>query len=100
MNFIYVSNYPLVEKQQKMSFFKFLNSMEKFRVSNQKILLDDKSLILEFSKDSNISVAKAYIDSFFKEKEEVKVMFIEQLVKKEDELILKLKGFGLKKIKI
>lgn len=100
MKFIYIENYLSIKKEEKMSFFKFINSSDKFRIKNQKVILNDNSIILELDDESNISIVKAYVDSFFKTQKKIKTDIALKIVKNDSTLILTLKNMGEKRIKI
>ncbi|RYA22567.1 hypothetical protein CRU96_12340, partial [Malaciobacter halophilus] len=73
MYFLYIENYlNQTTKEQKKDFFNFL--IEKsFVPSNQKIILSDKSLILEFSKNQNFETIKEVIKSYFKQNQKIRI---------------------------
>ncbi|WP_419776719.1 hypothetical protein [Malaciobacter marinus] len=88
MYFLYIENYlNQTTKEQKKGFFNFL--IEKsFVPSNQKIILSDKSLILEFSKNQNFETIKEVIKSYFKQNQKIRITQISKILKNEKKLIL------------
>ncbi|AXX87312.1 hypothetical protein AMRN_1578 [Malaciobacter marinus] len=88
MYFLYIENYlNQTTKEQKKDFFNFL--IEKsFVPSNQKIILSDKSLILEFSKNQNFETIKEVIKSYFKQNQKIRITQISKILKNEKKLIL------------
>lgn len=88
MYFLYIENYlNQTKKEQKKDFFNFL--IEKsFVPSNQKIILSDKSLILEFSKNQNFETIKEVIKSYFKQNQKIRITQISKILKNEKKLIL------------
>jgi hypothetical protein len=90
MHFVYIKNYLKISKEHKMEFFRFINDFEKFKFSNQKIILKDNSLLLEFTKDSDIKSATEEIKGFFTkyEYDYVDVTIVDKILKMENELIL------------
>ncbi len=100
MKFIYIENYLSLKKEVKLSFFKFINGLDKLRILNQKVVLNDDSIILELSDSSNEMEVKAYIESFFKNYQDIRTHIVTKLVKNEEVLILTLKDKGEKRIEI
>jgi len=45
------------------------SKFKNFKISNQKIILSDSSLLIEFTKNSDIDSAKTIIDEFFIKKQ-------------------------------
>ncbi|PHO11004.1 hypothetical protein CPG37_00730 [Malaciobacter canalis] len=88
MYFLYIENYlNQTTKEQKKDFFNFL--IEKsFVPSNQKIILSDKSLILEFDKNQNFETVKEVIKSYFKKNQKIRITQISKILKNEKKLIL------------
>ena len=80
MNFIYIKNYLKIPRESKLLFFKFISSFKKCRVQNQKVVLSDNSLILEFSDDSNIDDAFKQIKDYFKKESFIDVKTLESLL--------------------
>lgn len=79
MNLIYVENYLEIKREEKMQFLKYLYCFKRFKIVNQKILLNDNSLVIEFSEDSSLEIAKKTIDLFFKKNEKIKSFFVDKL---------------------
>lgn len=88
MRFIYIKNYLNVDKIKINKFVEYIHSFDEFSIKNQKIVLNDNSLILEFSKDSSFEYAKKIIDKFFEEDKEVLTNFVDELVFEGNELII------------
>ena len=80
MNFIYIKNYLKISRESKLLFFKFISSFKKSKVQNQKVVLSDNSLILEFSDDSNIDEAFNQIKEYFKKESFIDVKTLESLL--------------------
>jgi hypothetical protein len=100
MNFIYIKNYLNTSRSKKFQFMKYIYSFDKFKVNNQKIILNDNSLIIELSKDSSLETAKKAIDKFFEKEEEIKSIFVDKLIFEENELIILQKDKIIKKVAI
>jgi len=88
MKFIYIKNYLNTSRAKKFQFIKYIYSFDKFKVNNQKIVLNDNSLILELSEDSSMDTAKKAIDKFFENEDEIKSIFVDKLIFEENELII------------
>ncbi|XPV70148.1 MAG: hypothetical protein ACNI25_06125 [Halarcobacter sp.] len=88
MKFIYIKNYLNVSRAKKYQFIKYIYSFDKFKVTNQKIILNDNSLILEFSSDSCFETAKTAIDKFFEDDKDIETIYVDKLIFEENELII------------
>jgi hypothetical protein len=96
MKFIYIENYLTITRDKKLEFFAYLRQQQNFRVVNQKIILNDNSLILELEDSSNIDFAKQYIHDFFKNDQNIKIKTIKKIIQNNLKIIL---GFEDKKAK-
>ncbi len=100
MNFVYIKNYLNISRSKKFQFMKYIYSFDKFKVNNQKIILNDNSLIIELSKDSSLETAKKAIDKFFENEEEIISIFVDKLIFEKDKLIILHNEKIIKKVKI
>lgn len=66
--FIYIKNYLQLSRRDKLDFFKLTGKFENFKISNQKIVLSDNSLLIEFAEKTDIIKAKERIDIFFQKR--------------------------------
>ena len=66
--FIYIKNYIYLSRRNKLEFFKLTGKFKNFRISNQKIILSDQSILIEFTENTDIDSAKRTIDEFFQKK--------------------------------
>ncbi|AXH09923.1 hypothetical protein CP960_07060 [Malaciobacter halophilus] len=100
MHFLYIKNYlDNTNKEQKKDFFNFL--IEKsFVPSNQKIILNDKSLILEFDKSLEVNSLQETINTYFENFEKIEVFRILKILKNEKKLILVFSDKKKKEIKL
>ncbi|MGA1931181.1 hypothetical protein ACH5BF_00450 [Arcobacter sp. YIC-464] len=80
MRFIYIKNYLKIPRESKLLFFKFVSSLKKCRLENQKVVLSDNSLILEFCDDSNIDMALNQIKEYFKKETQIDVKKLQSLL--------------------
>lgn len=88
MKFIYIKNYLNISKIKKNQFIEYIYSFDEFKVNNQKIILNDNSLILELSIESNFDIAKSSIDKFFDDDKDIETLFVDKLIFEENELII------------
>jgi hypothetical protein len=88
MKYIYVENYLSLSRDLKLEFLKYMHCFKRFKIANQKVVLNDNSLIIEFTKDSSFVIAKKSIDMFFKNNEEINSFFIDRLLIKNHILYL------------
>lgn len=100
MQFIYIENYLTIPRDEKREFLALIGSFENARVTNQKIILNDKSLILEFEKNSDISFAKKAIETFFKINQNISVKLVSQIVQEVNEIVLIFTNKKQKKVKL
>ena len=79
-----------------------MNGFKNFKVVHQKIILDDNSILLEFSKKSELSFAKKLFEKFFEDIEtdkfKVNILFVKNIVQDHNELILTFENDLTKKI--
>ncbi|MCK5110987.1 MAG: hypothetical protein KAQ94_05650 [Arcobacteraceae bacterium] len=88
MKYVYIENYVKISQQQKIKFLNFMNKCKDFKVSNQKIIFSEESLILEFLKDSDTKKAYSYSNDFFKDLEDIKVDMIKMTFDQSNQMIL------------
>jgi hypothetical protein len=88
MQYIYIENYLTIAQQQKQSFLKFINKSDDFKVSNQKIIFCEESLLIGFLEKSNISKAYMSFKDFFKEFNEIKIDIITKIITKPNHTVL------------
>jgi len=100
LNFIYVENYLIIPREKKREFLSLLGSFQNFRVTNQKIVLNDNSLILEFDKTSDLDFAKEAIENFFKNELNITVKLVSQIVQDSKEVVLTFEDNIQKKVKL
>lgn len=98
MYFLYIEGYLKVEKEIKIKFFKYLNDFEEIKISTQKFVLEDKSLLLELYEDTNIKFATEKTKLFFKNNSLVNVKGINKILNGGDSLILVFDDDILKRI--
>lgn len=88
MKLIYIKNYLKVSKLKINKFVEYLYTFDEFSINNQKIILNDNSLILELNINSNSDYAKSVIDEFFEEDKEVDTTFVDELIFEGNELTI------------
>lgn len=76
MKSIYIKNYNLVPKEDKVEFIRFINVFRSFKVVRKKTIISDNALILEFGYRSDIELARKTIVKFFKKNDNVETMII------------------------
>ncbi|WP_320034294.1 hypothetical protein [Halarcobacter sp.] len=79
MKYIYIANYLLTTREDKFEFIKYIHSFRRFKIINQKVVLNDNSLILELSDDSSIKIAKKTSELFFKNRKKIDVHIIDKI---------------------
>ena len=100
MEFIYVENYLTISRDEKREFLVLLGSFTNFRVTNQKIVLNDNSLILEFAKNSDIGFAKEAIEKFFEVNKQINIKIVSCIEQNSHEIILTFEDNKQKKVKL
>lgn len=100
MKFVYIENYLMIPRDKKREFLVLLGSFQNFRVTNQKIVLNDNSLILEFDKTSDIDFAKEAIEKFFINEENIAIKIVTQIIQDANEVILTFEDNIQKKVKL
>ncbi|RXK12832.1 hypothetical protein CP965_09675 [Halarcobacter mediterraneus] len=88
MRFIYIKNYLNISREKKFEFIKYIYCFDKFKVINQKIVLNDNSLIMELDSNSSFEIAKKSIDTFFKDYEDIESFFVDSLAIEENKLFV------------
>ena len=79
MKYIYIENYLKISQEQKKNFLNFMNKCRDFKVSNEKIVFSEESLILGFLKDSDTQEAYSYFKEFFKDLKDINVDIIKKI---------------------
>lgn len=88
MQFIYIEGYLKIDKEIKVSFLKYINDFEEIKVSRQKLVLEDDSLLIELEDDSNIEFTIKKIESFFNNNHQVSVKYVNRILNGGESLIL------------
>jgi len=88
MEYLYVENYLKISKEQRVKFLNFINKSKDFKISNEKVVFSEESLILGFLKGSDIQNAYAKFREFFKDIKDIKIDMIEKTVDKSNNMIL------------
>lgn len=97
MKFIYVENYLEIPREEKLNFFKFINSVDNLTISKQRVVFSENSLLLDFQEATNIQKAKETIEDFFKSIPNVSAHVINQIIVDKHSLILE---FNNKKLRV
>ncbi|MEA3554562.1 MAG: hypothetical protein U9R39_09250 [Campylobacterota bacterium] len=100
MKYIYIKNYLLIPREDKLEFFKFLGVFKSFKAIKQKIVLDENSLLLEFEDNPDIKLARESIEKFFANNDDVDISIIKDIVKDKNEFILIWEDDTQKRIKL
>ncbi len=100
MKFLYVENYLIIPREKKREFLVLLGSFQDFRVTNQKIVLNDNSLILEFEENSDIEIAKKAIENFFVDEKSISIKLVKQILQDVNKVILTFEDNVQKKVKL
>lgn len=102
IKFLYIKNYLDLTRRDKLDFFKLTGKFENFRILNQKVVLSDSSLLLEFSPTTDIEKAKEHIDKFITKKEydNVEIKILKEIVLSKDEIHLIFKNNEQRKVNI
>lgn len=98
MKFIYVQNYLTTSRDTKLEFFAHCAKQTQFRVVNQKIILNDNSMILELDDNSNIPFAKEYIEEFFKNYEKINIKIVNEIIQNNSKIVLDFESFQTKEV--
>jgi hypothetical protein len=88
MQYLYIENYLKIPQEQKMKFLSFVNRSKDFKISNEKIVFSEESLMLGFLKDSDIQKAYIKFIDFFKDIKSIKVNKIKQTLDKSNNMVL------------
>jgi hypothetical protein len=88
MKFIYIQNYLTLSREEKREFFALIGTKKEFRITNQKIILNDNSLILELDTNSNVSLAKKFIEDFFKKESKISVKIVNNIIQNDTKIVL------------
>ena len=100
MKFLYVENYLIIPREKKREFLVLLGSFPSFRVTNQKIVLNDNSLILEFEENSDIEIAKKAIENFFVDEKSISIKLVKQILQDVNKVILTFEDNVQKEVKL
>jgi hypothetical protein len=102
IKFLYIKNYLDLTRRDKLDFFKLTGKFENFRILNQKVVLSDSSLLLEFAPTTDIEKAKEHIDKFLtkKEYENVETKILKEMVLNKDQIHLIFHNNEQKRVKI
>ena len=98
--FIHIQDYLDIPRNDKLEFFVLLGAFKNFKVTSQKIVLNDNSLLLQFDESSDISFAKEAIERFFEKEDFIKVSLVKQIKQSQDEIVLVFEDEREKRIKI
>ncbi|QKF82309.1 hypothetical protein CRV08_00010 [Halarcobacter ebronensis] len=82
MKYLYIENYLLISKDSKLEFINYIHSFKRFKIENQKVILNDNSLVVKLSNNSSLNIAKKAIDCFFKDKNEIQIYTIDEMALK------------------
>lgn len=88
LQFLYIEGYLKVNREIKVSFLKYINDFEEIKVSRQKLVVEEDSLLIELEDDSNVEFAIKKIESFFNNNHQVSVRYITRILNGGDSLIL------------
>ena len=85
-----------------MDFFKLTGKFPNFKVTNQKVVLSDSSLLLEFDQTSDIDSAKEKIEEFFLKRQyaDVETKILKQILLDKDQIKLIFKNNEQKNLKL
>ncbi len=85
-----------------MDFFKLTGKFENFKITNQKVVLSDSSLLLEFDQSSDIESAKEKIEEFFFKRQyaDVETKILKQMILDDTQIKLIFKNNEQKKLKL
>lgn len=88
MKYIYIENYLQIAQKQKQNFLNFINKSEDFKVSNQKVVFCEESLLIGFLDKSNINKAYNSFLDFFKDFKDIKIDIITKSITKSNYTVL------------
>jgi len=102
VKFIYIKNYLHLLRRDKLEFFKLTGKFENFKITNQKVVLSDNSLLLEFDQNTKIESAKEKIDEFFEKRShaKVEVKILKEILLNNDQIQLIFKNSDQKNLTI
>ena len=91
-----------LSRRNKLEFFKLTGKFKNFRISNQKIVLSDNSLLIEFTHNTDIDAAKEIIDDFLQKKAitNVETKILKQLLLDDKQIKMIFKNNEQKKLKL
>jgi hypothetical protein len=102
--FLYIENYLNISRSDKLDFFVLIGSFKNFKVIHQKVILDNNSLLLEFSSDSDIEFAIKVFEKFFddivKKDFEINLRKIKKIVQDKKQLVVDFEDEEQKRIKL
>ncbi len=99
MQFLYIEGYIKVDREIKVNFLKYINDFDEIKVSKQKLVLEDDSLLIELEDDTNIEFTIKKMESFFNNNDHVSVKYINRILNGGESLILIYDNNVLKRIK-
>ena len=88
MKYLYIENYLKISKEQKRNFLNTMNRSEEFKISNEKIIFSEESLLLGLLKDSNVQKAYEYFKNYFKEIKDINIDIIQSSFDKSNHTVL------------
>jgi len=97
MKIIYVKNYLEIPREEKLNFFKFLNSVNNLTIMQQRVVFSENSLLLDFKETTNVQKAKETIEGFFEKIPNVSAHVVNQIIQDKDSVILE---FNNKKLRV
>ena len=75
-------------KNEKVNFFIFLKNFTECLITRQRIVLGENSLLLDFPEKNDIQKIQKLINRYFKSKENIHVKIVENVIDKDDHIIL------------
>lgn len=100
MKFMFIKNYLTVSSLKKREFFKYVSSFSKFKFVNQKMILSENALLLQFAPNCDVELGLKNIRYFFKDNSDIEVEIVNKILKSEKELILEFDNGKSKIIKL
>ncbi len=88
MKYVYIENYLRIPQNIKKTFLNSINKCKDFKVSNQKIIFCEESLILGFLNGSDIGKVCDFCKDFFKDFDYIKVNIVSKALNKANQMIL------------
>jgi hypothetical protein len=88
MKYVYIENYLKISRDKKKEFLNFMNRSKDFKVSNERIIFSEESVMLGFTKDSDIKKAYGCFKEFFDESKDINVDVVKKSFDKFNHTIL------------